>query len=286
MFEQMLPRKIWFCWLQGWAHAPELVRICHQSWVHHNPDWEIVVLDETSAETYLEGDRSWADDRLPIQKRANLLRLALLDQHGGVWVDATCFCTGPLDHWIDDCMASGFFAFREDGGERILANWFLAAMPGNELVREFRKVHADYWLENRFRNPRRLGVRVLTGVLERLFSLNSRWRDAWFSWTVCKIFRVHPYFAFHYHVAWLLRRSVSCRHIFNGMAFRDATPILEPGRLIRESKPFKEICRSVQSDLQPLYKFNWKHPYFQDDVSNHIQMMFNGMEESATGVPS
>jgi mannosyltransferase OCH1-like enzyme len=42
---------------------------------------------------------------------AALARLCLLRTHGGVWVDATVFCRRPLDEWLPEHAASGFFAF-------------------------------------------------------------------------------------------------------------------------------------------------------------------------------
>ena len=61
--------------------------------------------------------------------RANVLRMELLARHGGVWVDATCFCVRPLDEWLPAQMSSGFFAFARPARSRLLANWFLAARP-------------------------------------------------------------------------------------------------------------------------------------------------------------
>ncbi len=273
-----LARRVWFCWFQGLEQAPEVVRVCYKSWVRHNPDWEIVALDEKNAGEYVDRESGWADERLPVQKRANLLRLALLERYGGVWADATCFCTVSLDNWIHDCLPSGFFAFREDGGKRILANWLLAALPENTLIREFRTVHTAYWMENRFRNPLSPGVRAVTGSMERLLSVITRWRDFWFSPGVCKILRIHPYFAFHYHVAWLLRRNETCRHIFESVPFRDATAVLAPGRLIRKKAAIESIRRSVMADPQPLYKLNWKHAFFQENAARNIEMIFSDPE--------
>ncbi len=115
LFMEKLPRKIWFCWFQGLEHAPELVRECHASWVRHNPGWEIHVLDEQNTDDFVDESCGWKWEHLPLEKRADLLRLALLETHGGVWADATCYCTRPLDDWIFDCMDTGFFCFQNDG---------------------------------------------------------------------------------------------------------------------------------------------------------------------------
>jgi len=275
---QTLPRKIWFCWFQGLDSAPELVRLCHASWVRHNPGWQVIVIDSTNAGQFVDRSCGWDLENLPMEKRANLLRLALLEKHGGVWADATCYCTRPLDTWIHNCMDTGFFAFREEGGKRILANWFMAAQPGNELVRSFREVHTRYWTDLPFRDPRRFHVRVLISGLNRMLGLHKPWRDFWFSGLVRKKLAIYPYFAFHYHVAWHLRRHEASRTIFNDMPFHDASSVLKPVRLARKGTPLSKLKAEVERSSCPLYKLDWKHQLFQVPVSEALPFLFADQE--------
>jgi mannosyltransferase OCH1-like enzyme len=41
-----VPRTIGFMWLQGFDNAPMLIKKCFASWKRHNPNWNIVFLDE------------------------------------------------------------------------------------------------------------------------------------------------------------------------------------------------------------------------------------------------
>ena len=76
---------------------------------------------------------------------SDLLRILLLNEYGGIWVDATLFCNRPLDQWLPDLMSEGFFAFAEPGGGRLLSSWFLSAEPGNRLVSGWCKSALEYW---------------------------------------------------------------------------------------------------------------------------------------------
>src|ERR1022692_2049355 len=96
-----LPKIIWILWLQGIDNAPYVVRRCYESWVERNPGWRVVFLDGQLLAKFASLDYVFGDfGGLSIQHAADMLRLDLLANHGGVWVDATCFCVRPLDEWL------------------------------------------------------------------------------------------------------------------------------------------------------------------------------------------
>jgi hypothetical protein len=76
---------------------------------------------------------------------SDLLRLLLLHEYGGVWVDATTFCNVSLDEWITQPAQTGFFAFARPAEGRELATWFLAVRPGNELLAKWAARSFKYW---------------------------------------------------------------------------------------------------------------------------------------------
>ena len=143
---RQIPRKIWIYWDRGEEAAPELVRHCIASWRSRNPGWEVHVLDmATAAETV---NLSRDPKEIPVQSYADLLRLRLLRQRGGVWVDATTYCIVPLDHWLPVLAQRGFFAYtwtKNDywfiwpGMRRSLTNWFLASIPEGEFISRWGK---------------------------------------------------------------------------------------------------------------------------------------------------
>ena len=140
-----LPRIIWMYWAQGWDSCPEQTRLCLASWERHNPDWRLIRLDDANAGEHADLGTFLDGKDITITARSNHLRVRLLAQHGGVWVDASTFCSRPLSDWLPALMQSGFFAFSRPAPDRLLATWFLAAEPGNPLVLRWRDLMERYW---------------------------------------------------------------------------------------------------------------------------------------------
>jgi hypothetical protein len=143
-----LPRVVWTLWLQGWETAPPLVQACLRSWQRRNPTWTVRTLTRDNISQYLDLLSTYPDvnlDQIPAAALSDMIRIALLSQHGGVWADSTVFCVMPLDRWIDDYSRTGFFAFARPGPDRMLSSWFLASEPHHPLTVELRDRVREYW---------------------------------------------------------------------------------------------------------------------------------------------
>lgn len=95
--------------------------------------------------------------KLPVQSFADLLRLRLLRQNGGVWADATLYCVTPLDHWLPVVAQKGFFAFSWTNSDnwmiwpnlhRRLTNWFLVSEPEGTVIATW-EAYAIAYLQDR-----------------------------------------------------------------------------------------------------------------------------------------
>ena len=135
-----IPRQIFLYWDQGWKQAPDLVKRCAETWPAYNPSWNIFFLDRSNVEEKINIPYLARSINLPLPALSDVIRLALLKHHGGVWADATLWCARPLDDWIDDvCQKAGFFAYEKPGigrrnSWRPLSTWFLAAIPDSRIV--------------------------------------------------------------------------------------------------------------------------------------------------------
>ena len=147
-----VPKTVWLYWDSGEATAPPLVRACIASWRRQNPGWQVRVLDRDSVAAVV--DMPLGPDDIPVQAYSDLLRLRLLDRHGGVWADATLFCLHPLDGWLPPLAQYGFFAYLWTEGDgwflwpnehRVVTSWFLAGAPGDAVVATWARRSFDYW---------------------------------------------------------------------------------------------------------------------------------------------
>lgn len=135
-----LPRLIHIYWQQGFDIAPDIVTRSVASWIDMNPGWEVKLWTGCPfSEFPVPAD-------ITITSYSNLVRLKLLREEGGVWADATTICRVALDDWLPLIMSHcDFFAFSKPGPDRPLANWFLAARPGNFIVVQMLASARKFW---------------------------------------------------------------------------------------------------------------------------------------------
>jgi len=144
----VVPRHVFVLWLQGERAAPPLVQMCLRRWRRLNPDWDVRVLDRSDVDRIL-ADVPEAVRSVQPQALSDVLRIKLLAEHGGVWVDATTFPTAPLDLWLPAAAASGFFAFRGHRPPLAVDSWFLAAAPDHAVPRLWWEEAYRYWSRRR-----------------------------------------------------------------------------------------------------------------------------------------
>jgi Capsular polysaccharide synthesis protein len=246
----ILPKKIWFLWLQGLDNAPLLVRKCYESWGKHNPDWELILLDESNIKVYMP----FAYERITKQALSDVLRINLLGEYGGVWADATCFCTKPLDEWLPEYMSTGFFAFDRPGPDRMVSSWFLAATRYNYIASTYKlKVNAY-----RHDNP---GMQFVETSRWRFLNkqLAKMNRRVWFSDLTTKILKVYPYFWFHFLFEQIYLHDKNFKEMW------DATPKISadiPHKLFfggMYEPVTEELKTHIDNKIAPVYKMTWKY---------------------------
>lgn len=136
-------KKLFICWFQGFDNAPELVQQCLRSWIHYNPTWTIIKLDNNNLGEYIQLDKFIDPQKQSdISKNhlSDIIRIMILNRYGGVWVDATTFCNRALDEWLEPYTRSGFFAFERPNNEILIASWFMYSEPGNYITSEWEKI--------------------------------------------------------------------------------------------------------------------------------------------------
>jgi len=142
-----MKKTIWSCWFQGRDAAPHLVKRCFSSWERENPGWHFRCLDAASIERYVnfKGIVDLQSQSLTAASFSDIVRILLLHEFGGIWVDATLFCNRPLAEWLPSVMTEGFFAFAQPAPDRLLSSWFLSAVPNHYLVSNWCRRTIGYW---------------------------------------------------------------------------------------------------------------------------------------------
>ena len=146
--------NIWMYWHQGWEEAPEVVLKCRDSWEKYNTGWNILFLDQYTLQSYIESsviEHLRSKRKLSIAALSDLIRLSLLDQHGGIWVDSTVLCLRPLGNWLE--LDRPFFAFGNPGSDRMLSTWFLYSAAASYTIQEWHSAANKYWESWKWRRP-------------------------------------------------------------------------------------------------------------------------------------
>lgn len=257
----MIPRIIWLYWQQGAAQQPFVVRHCIESWIRHNPGWEIVLLDASNAGAYATVDLpEQIMHQLCLAHQSDLLRLQLLKRHGGVWADPTTFCRRPLEGWLDRCGESGFFAFHKPGRDRLIANWFLASQPGSPIICKLDQALRSHWSRHPFRPPSEAQRRA-TAVLSALLNRSLISTRLWFLPLISRRLGITPYFVFHYLFARLVASDAQCKAIWRRTPRLSATPMRLIERLGLHAALTPELERQLQDCGAPLFKLTWKYDH-------------------------
>lgn len=144
-----LPRIIWSYW-----EGPASVcgDACSRSWVSNSKGFEIRIVDEQSLPYYLPEFPAVPND-VPVQLKSDLVRLLLLEEYGGVWIDYSVLLTQPLQ-WVVDVLNDSdadIFAFyneipgeyKRDRSRPIIENGFIAAKRGCEFISRWRMYHQE-----------------------------------------------------------------------------------------------------------------------------------------------
>jgi hypothetical protein len=257
-----VPKKIWLLWLQGMKEAPTVIKACYASWGKHNPAWEIILLTEENLREYCPPDIYPLLKAGNITKQAlsDIIRINLLATHGGVWVDATCFCARPLDDWLPDYSHSGFFAFASpEGSPTAISSWFLAGHPDNYLVREFRRIVNAYWFNNQW--IRAWNSSLVSRVVFKYTGL-AAWFDArpeyWFKPFLRSWLKLHPYYWFHYLFTLKLPADDHFRQAWKEVPrfSSDYPHRLQQYSLLKEADT--QLKAEIDSIASPLYKLTWR----------------------------
>ena len=150
-------RKVWTCWLQGFDKAPAMVKACQDSMRRYITDREIIQLTYENYKDYVTLPehivRKFERGQIPPALFADLLRLEVLIQYGGTWMDASMLCTDPglmaKDSWLQEIMDCDLFMFQalRKGDSRFYgtSNWFITARCGSLLLMVLRDVLTEYW---------------------------------------------------------------------------------------------------------------------------------------------
>ena len=143
------PDKIWTCWLQGEKEAPLIVKKCLASIRKYSNNREVIVITESNFPQYVTFPdyilRKKAKGTITNTHFSDILRIYLLAQYGGIWMDATTYLTAPIPDYILHAPLFCYKTQHANTGIIKMSSWFIIAHPNQELLVRTQQMLTDYW---------------------------------------------------------------------------------------------------------------------------------------------
>ena len=115
---------------------------------------DIVVLDEKNLFNYVSLPdyivKKWKNKTITNTHFSDIIRLNILNLHGGLWLDATTYLTGPLRKYITE---NDFFVYRNGWFNEEMINmgsWLIYSKPNNILLLENEAMLFEYWKKHNY----------------------------------------------------------------------------------------------------------------------------------------
>lgn len=164
------PKIIWTYW-DNEDKIPKMVRMCMDSWKKWNPNYEIILLTKKNYLDYanipyeITSNKNFNDNP---SRFSDLVRINVLAEFGGVWVDTSVLLKGSIDKWLFPRPGefSGFYinGFTEIKESPIVENWFFACNKSSKFMRawrdEFIKIREFVTVEEYIKSRINMGVNI------------------------------------------------------------------------------------------------------------------------------
>ena len=221
-------RMIWVCWLQGEANMPDIVRTCYNSVKANGNGREVVLITNENVEKYISIPKFIKDKvnngKMSRTHLADYIRISLLKNYGGLWIDATVLVTDKINI---DCKLP-FFSIKQKPdsihfvSQYRWAVWILGCSP-------------------------QIG-KILFDCLENLFKAYLK-KHSFFI----------DFFLFDYFLAVMYDEIPLVKQLVDNCPYNNPNAY-ELGALL--NKEFNEDAFLQLKKNNTFHKLSWKQPYF------------------------
>jgi hypothetical protein len=144
------PFPVWVCWWQGHDNMPEIIKMCYQSLLDASNGHPVNLITLDNYKNYVTIPdfilEKFNDGIISFTLLSDILRIFLLYEHGGLWVDSTVFVTSSLPQYYDYEL---FSVKRELGGlnvsKRRLVGYLIYANKSNILFKFLQTIFIEYF---------------------------------------------------------------------------------------------------------------------------------------------
>jgi len=143
----MIPKKIHYCWF-GNPQKPKSVLKCIESWKKFCPDYEIIEWNESNIDVNINAYTKEAFDAKVWGFVTDYLRLFIVYNHGGIYLDTDVELIKPLDALLSTPAFAGFEIGNISSGLFVALGLGFGAEPRNEIVLQHMKIYDNLHFKN------------------------------------------------------------------------------------------------------------------------------------------
>ena len=146
----IFPKIIWWCWLQGYDQAPELARCCYESLQRNMPGYDIKIVTSENLSDYITLPdyitEKFNRGMFGPAHYSDIIRLGLLVEYGGIWIDATVLCTdNEMCHVFEKAPLFVYQILTRNGNPSVASSWLIAAERHSPVLALTRDLLLEYW---------------------------------------------------------------------------------------------------------------------------------------------
>ncbi len=146
-------KKVWVCWFQGVENAPLIVQKAIDSIYEKFADWEIHLLTNENLREFTSIPEfileKWEKGQITHAHFSDILRVNLLYEHGGIWIDATTYFTDVFPEYLIDSNLFYYNHLERKDYALVMDSWLIYAKPNNPILGEVQKLLYLYWKKNK-----------------------------------------------------------------------------------------------------------------------------------------
>lgn len=146
---------IWVFWWQGEQNAPDIIKTCIRNIQKNRATHPVNVVDGENYQNFIQIPehivKKLKQGKISVTHLSDYLRMKLLAEHGGLWVDATVFVQKPLEEVL---FQVPIWTVRNPGDDSMnISNWewsinFMGGWKGNALFCAVAEVLERYWKDH------------------------------------------------------------------------------------------------------------------------------------------
>lgn len=147
-------KTIWLFWWQGVDSMPSIVKSCVNSVKKHSNGKKVVLITKDNFFDYTNISsnilKKFDDGAITLTHLSDILRFNLLYNYGGLWIDATVYCTGEIgDSYFGDLYTSGgYYGTDPKFVDGKWTGFLIGGNSKNELFRFMNDFFESYWENN------------------------------------------------------------------------------------------------------------------------------------------